>query len=114
MKVYCSHTVKVFHKSSNFYQCRLCPAHWYVGQDIPIVVVGFTDAYEVDSDYMTRHAEKDLTKKSFKRCNICKDLLEKRKHNLCHFKVWLKELGKRHIEYVANITIVLKGFKRGE
>ncbi len=112
MKVYCSHYDKVFTKGSNYYHCQSCRQGWYSFQPAPLVVIGFTDAYEASPNYHDQFVEKDLSQKKFKRCAICKDLLEKRKHLLCMVKVNFKEFRKRHDEFIGNIMIVIRGFKR--
>lgn len=114
MKVYCSHLNNTFHKKSNYIVCNLCPARWYTTDPTPMVIIGFTEQYEVDKDYMERWAEKDLSQKVFTRCRVCKDLLGKRKHLLCMFKTSTKSFVVRHREFIQNITIVIKGFKKDQ
>lgn len=114
MKIYCSHLNKTFTKSSNYYQCHFCGYGWYGNIPAPLVIIGFTDAYEASPNYASQFDQKDLSKKQFKRCLICRDLLEKRKHRLCAFKVQFKEFRKRHDEFVENIMIVIRGFKPGK
>lgn len=88
MKIYCSHSIKRFTKTSNYYNCLLCPAQWYGTDRVPLVIIGFTDPLEVSPDF-AQAAPKDLTKKKFKRCDVCHDLVEKRKHILCRVKRFL-------------------------
>lgn len=92
MKVYCLHKDTTFTKSSNFYQCHFCNAYWYGFQPTPLVAIGSTDPYEASPDYAKNFEPKDLSKKKFVQCNICKDLVEKRKHVLCSIKLWFKTL----------------------
>lgn len=112
MKVYCSHLNKTFTKSSNYYQCHLCGNGWYGVNPAPLIIVGYTDAYEASPSYVDSFIEKDLSKKNFKRCHVCKDLLEKRKHRLCTVKDYFKNARKQHADFVHNIMIVLNGFKK--
>lgn len=112
MKIYCSHSLKDFNKASNYNYCRLCTFGWYSNDSVPMVVVGYTEPYEVDKDYLNHLEEKDLSKKKFTRCVICRDLLEKRKHRLCKIKNILEILKRRHKEYVENILNVVRGFRR--
>jgi phage FluMu protein Com len=112
MNVYCSHSNKVFTKASNYYKCPLCRFGWYGNDPIPVIIIGQTDPVDVNPKYNDAFVEKDLSKKNWTRCRVCKDLLEKRKHRLCALKVYLKELRKRHDETMENIMIVVRGFKR--
>lgn len=112
MKIYCSHLNKTITKSSNYIQCHFCGYGWYGTAVTPLVIIGYTDAYEASPNYHDGFVEKDLSKKKFSRCAVCHDLLEKRKHRLCTFKVYLKEFRKRHDEFVENVMIVVRGFKR--
>lgn len=112
MKIYCSHLNKTFTKSSNYYHCHFCGYGWYTQDAIPLVVIGYTDAYEASPNYHDAFIEKDLSKKKFKRCAVCRDLLEKRKHTLCAFKAGFKEWRKRHNEIMNNVMIVLRGFRK--
>lgn len=92
MKVYCIHRQAVYSKTSNFYECRYCNSSWYGFQPTPLVAIGSTDPYEASPDYAKNFEEKDLSKKKFVQCNICKDLVEKRKHLICGVKLWWKKL----------------------
>lgn len=112
MKIYCSHLNKILIKSSNYYKCSFCGFGWYVKDPIPLVVIGQTDPVDVNPQYYDSFVEKDLSKKNWVRCSFCKDLLEKRKHRICIFKAYLKELHKRHDEVVENIMIVIRGFRK--
>jgi hypothetical protein len=112
MKVYCSHLSKTFTKASNYYHCNFCGNGWYGINPAPLVIVGFTDAYEASPSYMDSFVEKDLSKKNWTRCPYCKDLLEKRKHVLCNLKDYFRDARKQHAEFVVNIMIVLRGFKK--
>ncbi len=114
MKIYCSHLNKVFTKTSNYYKCQFCGYGWYGNDSIPLVVIGQTDPLDVNPKYNDKFVEKDLSKKNWTRCRVCKDLLEKRKHRLCAVKIYLKELRKRHIETMKNFMVVVQGFKRGK
>jgi hypothetical protein len=76
------------------------------------MVIGFTDAYEASPNYTDQFEKKDLSKKNFKRCKYCRDLLEKRKHRLCILKAHLEVYRKRHNEFVAQVMVVIRGFKR--
>lgn len=112
MIVYCSHSRKNIYPSSNFIKCSLCMASWYTNDPTPMVIVGYTEPYEVDKDYLEHLEPKDLTQKKFNRCNICKDLLEKRRHRICQIKSWWKQITKRHIETISRISKVIKGCKK--
>lgn len=112
MNVYCSHFDKVFTKSSNYYHCPSCRRGWYSNEPAPLMVIGFTDAYEASPNYGEQFEKKDLTKKNFKRCKYCKDLLEKRKHRICIIKDKLEIYKQRHNEIIERIMVVLRGFKR--
>jgi|SRR5579864_7757725 len=112
MKVYCSHFDKIFQKSSNYYHCPSCRRGWYGFDPAPLMIIGFTDVYEASPNYADQFEKKDLSKKEFKRCRYCKDLLEKRKHRLCALKERLDIFKKRHKEFVGHIAVVIKGFKR--
>jgi len=111
MRIYCAHTYKMFTKSSNYYKCHICLSGWYGNEPIPLIVIGQTDPIDVNPKYMDEFEAKDLSKKKFKRCDICKDLLEKRKHRLCDFKRYLKVLKVRHDEFIATLKKVVVGFK---
>lgn len=112
MKIYCSHSLKKFYKASNFYRCPSCSSNWYGNDRTPIIIIGYTEPYEVDENYLERIEREDLSKKKFVRCIVCKDLLEKRKHIKCTLKVYWEHFYTNHTEFVQNILIVLKGFKR--
>lgn len=88
MKIYCTHSIKVYTKKSNYYQCSLCPAGWYGSDSVPLVVIGDSDPLNIDKRY-GQNKEKDLSTKKFRRCDICRDLIEKRKHIICEFKRFL-------------------------
>jgi hypothetical protein len=87
MLVYCSHSVKQFTKASNFYRCSLCPATWYGIDKVPLVVIGDTNP-----DNISPRRNVDLSKKRFKRCDWCKDVIEQREHYRCAIKRWLDKL----------------------
>lgn len=112
MTVYCSHTKKTFTKSSNYYLCHFCGFGWYGFEPIPLVVIGYTDPYEASPNHQDSFIEKDLSKKNWSRCTICKDLLEKRKHRICTLKLYLKGFRKRHQEILTNIMIVIRSFRK--
>jgi hypothetical protein len=112
VKVYCSHSIKDFNKASNYSACKLCLQGWYGIDPIPVVVVGYTEPYEVDENYMDRFKEKDLSAKKFTRCLICKDLLEKRKHITCNIQAWWRSVGKRHKETINRMLSVVIGLRK--
>lgn len=112
MKVYCSHSIKIFTKASNYNTCRLCLSGWYKNDPTPIIIIGYTDSYGVDENYLENSKKKDLSLKQFVRCKICKDLLEKRKHIFCVIKAWYQRTKKRHQEVFENIFNVVKGFRK--
>lgn len=112
MKVYCAHAQKVFSRASNYYKCGTCLFGWYSNEPIPLVIIGETDPIDVNPRYFEEHEVKDLSKKNFKRCKYCKDLLEKRKHTLCNIKAQLEMYRKRHNEFITQVMVVIKGFKR--
>jgi len=112
MNIYCSHFDKVLTKGSNYFHCPSCRRGWYGTEPAPLVVIGFTDAYEASPNYADQFEKKDLSKKTFKRCKYCKDLLEKRRHTLCNFKAQFEVYRKRHNEFVAQVMVVIRGFKR--
>ena len=87
MKIYCSHSQKVYSNSSNYYQCALCLTGWYSIDPVPMVVIGYTELTEVDARYNSRIEEKNLTQSKFVRCTICKDRIGKRSHVLCNIKI---------------------------
>lgn len=91
MKVYCVHKEVSHSKTSNHYQCHFCKKSWYGWQPAPLVVIGSTDPYEASPDYAKQFEPKDLSKKKFIQCNICKDLVEKRKHIICAVKFWWRK-----------------------
>ncbi len=111
MKVYCAHAQKVFARASNYYKCGTCLFGWYSNEPIPLVIIGETDPIDVNPKYFEEHEVKDLSKKKFTRCRICKDLLEKRKHYICQFKDYFKDARAQHADFVKNIMIVIRGFK---
>jgi hypothetical protein len=110
MKVYCAHNQRSFSRSSNYYKCGVCSAGWYSNEPIPLVLLGQTDPVDVNPKYMDEFEAKDLSKKIFTRCEICKDLLEKRKHRLCSVKSYVNRLKLRHAELAARLKKVVAGF----
>jgi len=112
MKVYCSHLNKTHTKKSNYYHCHFCENGWYAIDPAPLIIIGYTDAYEASPSYIDSFIEKDLSKKNWTRCHVCKDLLAKRKHTICNLKVYFKDVRQQHAEFMVNIMIVLKGFKK--
>lgn len=92
MKVYCTHGKPFLSKSGKYNTCRQCGFSWYDRDVIPLVVIGTTDPYEASPNYAKQFEEKDLSKKQFVQCHICKDLVEKRKHTWCEYKLWFKKL----------------------
>jgi hypothetical protein len=93
VKIYCSHSNKVFNRASNFYQCNICTLGWYASDITPMVILGCTDMTEVDPEYYDKLEAKALLNKKFIRCPICKDTIEKRRHLLCQLKQVLKKFG---------------------
>jgi len=112
MTVYCSHLNKTFTKGSNYYHCHFCGYGWYGTNPIPLVVIGQTDPIDVNPNYLDAIHGKDLTKKKFNRCPVCRDLLEKRKHRLCNVKSNFKILKVRHAEFIETVIKVVKGFRK--
>ena len=96
MKVYCVHRNAVFSKMSNFYQCHHCNVGWYGFQPTPLIVIGSTDPYEASPDYAKEFEPKDLSKRKFVQCGVCKDLIGKRKHAVCIVRLWFKTLYNKH------------------
>lgn len=87
---------------------------WYTSDPTPMVVIGYTEPYEVDKDYLDHLEVKDLSKKKFTRCPVCKDLLEKRKHIVCNIRAWWKSIGKRHKETVNRLFNVIIGMRKNK
>lgn len=95
MKVYCAHSKPFVSKSGKYNTCKNCSFGWYDGETIPLVVIGDTDPYVASPNYAQQFEQKDLSKKQFVQCGVCKDLIEKRKHLLCQFKLWWKKQLKK-------------------
>jgi len=89
---------------------------WYDNEPVPIILIGYTDQYEVDERYLSRFDAKTLAKKVFVRCEICKDLKEKRAHILCAVKrTWRKFLtpnstGRRPAVVFVGLGMILLSF----
>lgn len=97
MRIYCSHTLKTFTKSSNYYQCHLCFSGWYGVDATPLVIIGQTDPGEVNPKYLDNLVPRDLSLRKFTRCVICKDLLGKREHVWCNIQLKVKMLYRQVI-----------------
>lgn len=95
MKVYCAHADKTNKFASNYIQCNFCGSGWYANDIVPLVVIGDTDPYVASPNYAKQFEEKDLSKKQFVQCGMCKDLIEKRRHTWCEFRLWWKKLFKK-------------------
>ena len=116
MRIYCAHTYKMFTKSSNYYKCHICLNDWYGNDPIPLVIIGQTDPCDVNPKYMDEPNIPDLSKKTFIRCTICKDLLGKRPHPLCFVKLKWRKLctqdanGRRPYLVVLGIFMIVLAF----
>lgn len=96
MKVYCAHIDKSSNSMGRYFQCKLCGRGWYINDTVPLVVIGTTDAYEASPNYAKQFEPKDLSKKKFVQCGVCKDLVEKRKHVICSIKLWCVTFFRKH------------------